>query len=522
MSDGDDPTDRDDGHDLVVTGGTVVSPEQGTFRADIAAADGVISRIAAPGSLDGDIVVDARGRHVLPGVVDPHVHHGLFRPLADDADTESRSGLVGGVTTTGNIFRRGEPYGDIMAEYRDAAERNYRHDYFFTLGLLYDEHVAEVPDIVSELGITSFKWYGNYKLQTADRFGLDRNLLDDVADGFIQELSALDAPTTLAYHAENAEITERLTRELKAAGREDYDAIVEKFPGYAEAQAAVAGSTLARQHDYDDDFYVVHVSAKETAQNLAELQSLGYGVTAETCTHYLALTAEECDQRMRINPPVRSQADQDAIWTHLREGTIDCVGTDHIANTRAEKAGEDIWDGLWGSPSSATLLPSFSRRASPRAASRWSGPPPSRARTTRRRTTSTRRRGHPRRQRRRPRRRRPRRDEDRDARPAPERRGLLDVRGSRSDRVAHPDRRPRRTRLRRRRGARRPGVRHPRRPTRGDLSGELARRAFLPPERLCPCSWTTRHIEVSQRWIVHSPQYSSASVPSALASPSPH
>ncbi|MDG5776778.1 amidohydrolase family protein [Haloarculaceae archaeon H-GB2-1] len=357
MSDGDDPTDRDDGHDLVVTGGTVVSPEQGTFRADIAAADGVISRIAAPGSLDGDIVVDARGRHVLPGVVDPHVHHGLFRPLADDADTESRSGLVGGVTTTGNIFRRGEPYGDIMAEYRDAAERNYRHDYFFTLGLLYDEHVAEVPDIVSELGITSFKWYGNYKLQTADRFGLDRNLLDDVADGFIQELSALDAPTTLAYHAENAEITERLTRELKAAGREDYDAIVEKFPGYAEAQAAVAGSNLARQHDYDDDFYVVHVSAKETAQNLAELQSLGYGVTAETCTHYLALTAEECDQRMRINPPVRSQADQDAIWTHLREGTIDCVGTDHIANTRAEKAGEDIWDGLWGSPSSATLLP---------------------------------------------------------------------------------------------------------------------------------------------------------------------
>jgi len=346
-------------HDLVVANGTVVSPEQGRFEADVAADDGRISRIAAPGTLAGagETVVDATDRHVLPGVVDPHVHHGLFRPLAEEADTESRSGLVGGVTTTGNIFRRGEPYTEIMDDHVAAAEANYRHDYFFTLGLLYDRHVAEIPEVVERYGITSFKWYGNYKLQAAERFDLERNLLDDVADRFLRRLAAQDAPTTLAYHAENAEITERLTRELQAAGADGYEAIVEKFPGYAEAQAAVAGANLARQHGYDDDFYVVHVSSRRTAEDLADLQSLGYGVTAETCTHYLALTSEECDQRMRINPPVRSAADRDALWRHLRVGTIDCVGTDHIANRREEKVGEDIWDGLWGSPSSATLLP---------------------------------------------------------------------------------------------------------------------------------------------------------------------
>ncbi|PSP84843.1 amidohydrolase [Halobacteriales archaeon QS_1_68_17] len=344
-------------HDLVIAGGTVVSPQQGRFEADVAADDGRISRIASPGTLDGETVVDATDRYVFPGVIDPHVHHGLFRPLDAEADTESRSGLVGGVTTTGNIFRRGEPYTEIMDGYAATAEANYRHDYFFTLGLLYDEHVAEIPEIIADHGVTSFKWYGNYKLQAAERFDLDRNLLDDVADRFVQRLAGQETPTTLAYHAENAEITERLTAELQAAGADGYEAIVEKFPGYAEAQAAVAGANLARQHGYDDDFYVVHVSSRRTAADLAELQSLGYGVTAETCTHYLALTAEECDQRMRINPPVRSQADQDALWRHLREGTIDCVGTDHIANTRDEKLGEDIWDGLWGSPSSATMLP---------------------------------------------------------------------------------------------------------------------------------------------------------------------
>lgn len=344
-------------HELVVANGTVVSPEQGRFRGDVAADDGVITDIASPGSLDGETVVDATDRYVLPGVIDPHVHHGLFRPLAEDADTESRSGLVGGVTTTGNIFRRGEPYTEIFEEYAAAAAANYRHDYFFTLGLLSHGHVAEIPAIIADFGVTSFKWYGNYKLQARERFGVDRNLLDDVADRFIQRLAAQDAPTTLAYHAENAEITERLTSELKAAGADGYEAIVRKFPDYAEAQAAVAGATLARQHDYADDFYVVHVSAERTAAELAQLQSMGYGVTAETCTHYLTLTSEECDQRMRINPPIRTQADQDALWDHLAAGTIDCVGTDHIANSRAEKLGEDIWDGRWGSPSSATMLP---------------------------------------------------------------------------------------------------------------------------------------------------------------------
>jgi dihydropyrimidinase len=351
------PPAEDGRHDLVVADGTVVSPEHGRFEADVAADGDRISAIADPGTLAGETVVDASGRYVLPGVVDPHVHHGLFRPLAEEADTESRSGLVGGVTTTGNIFRRGQPYTEVLDGYVDEAESNYRHDYFLTLGLLSDQHVAEISELVETYGVTSFKWYGNYKLQAADRFDLERNLLDDVADRFLERLASQTAPTTLAYHAENAEITERLTRELKDAGADGYETIREKFPGYAEAQAAVSGSNLARQHDYDDEFYIVHVSSRHTAADLAELQSLGYGVTAETCTHYLTLTSDECDQRMRINPPIRSQADQDALWEHLREGTIDCVGTDHIANRREEKVGEDIWDGLWGSPSSATLLP---------------------------------------------------------------------------------------------------------------------------------------------------------------------
>jgi len=344
-------------HDLVVRGGMIVSPTQGVFEGDVAIDGETITAVTEPGQRTGDRVVDASGRHVFPGVIDPHTHVGLFAPLDIEADTESRSGLVGGVTTSGNIFRRGGSYPEIMNEYVADAEANYRHDYFFTLGLLSHDHAEEVPHIVEELGITSFKWYMNYKLQVAEMFDLDRNLLDDVADHFIGELAALETPTTLAYHAENAEITGRRTEELRAAGAEGYEAIVARFPPHAEAQSLVAGASLAAQHGYEDSFYTVHVSAKETAAELAELQSRGYGVTGETCTHYLCLTSEDCDDRMKINPPVRSAAHRDALWSHLAEGTLSIVGTDHIANVQENKVGESIWDSMWGSPSMATMLP---------------------------------------------------------------------------------------------------------------------------------------------------------------------
>jgi len=344
-------------YDVAVTGGTLVSPEQGVFKAGLGIEGETIATVAKPGEVSGDRVVDASGQYVFPGVIDPHTHFGLFQPLAEDADTESRSALVGGVTTTGNIFRRGASYPDIMDGFFERAETNYRHDYFFTLGLLSHDHAAEIPRIIDELGITSFKWYMNYKLQAAERFDVEKNLLDDVADDFISELADVDEPSTLAYHAENAEITNYLTEQLQEAGADGYEAIVDRFPGYAEAQSLAAGVSHTRQHGYDDDFYAVHVSAKGTAEELARLQSMGYGVTGETCTHYLCLTSSECDDRMKINPPVRSAADQRALWNHLADGTLSIVGTDHIANRYENKVGDDIWDSMWGSPSIATLLP---------------------------------------------------------------------------------------------------------------------------------------------------------------------
>jgi dihydropyrimidinase len=351
-------------HDLVLSGGTVVTPEQGTFEADVAADGDTISAVAAPGTLSGDTEVDATGKHVLPGAIDPHTHHGIYRGLEADAETESRSDLVGGVTTIGNYFRRAGSYEEIMDGYFAEAEPNYYHDYFFSLGLLTYEHVDEIPYIVDELGITSFKWYMNYKYVAPEKFGTDCEMKDDWGDAFIQALADLDVPTTLGHHSENVEITSALgdnpyleTEIDEDAEYRGYDALVEQFPDYAEAQSMTASGSLARQHDYDDDFYAVHISAGRTADELAMLHDAGWNLWGETCTHYLCLTTEECDERHNVNPPVRSQEDQDTLWERLADGTISTVGTDHCANLAEDKIGADVPDSLPGFPSSATLLP---------------------------------------------------------------------------------------------------------------------------------------------------------------------
>ncbi|WP_255197804.1 dihydroorotase [Halorarius litoreus] len=342
-------------HDLVVQNGTVVSVEHGTFRADVAADDGVISAIARPNSLDGDEVVDAAGKYVLPGAIDPHVHYGLFRDYELDHETETHGDLVGGVTTVGNIFRRPGKYTDIMAGYFEQSEANSYHDYFYTLGILSPDHVAEIPDIVDQLGITTFKWYALYKFLTRSKFGLDNDLDDAVGDGMIQALAGVDAPTTLGYHAENTEITQSILEPGDPDA--DYHAFRERYPGYAETQSMVSAAALAKLHDYDQHFYTVHISSGGTADEIAALRHAGYDITGETCPQYLVYTADECDARMKVTPPMRDASDRETLWKRLADGTLSCIGTDHVPNTLDEKLGDDLWETGLAFSGTQTMLP---------------------------------------------------------------------------------------------------------------------------------------------------------------------
>lgn len=343
-------------HDLVIKYGTIVSPEIGSFQADLGVEDELIKTIAIQGSLEGKETVDAEGRFVLPGVIDPHTHHGVMLDIESDAESESRSGLVGGVTTIGNIYRSGKPYTEILDDLLKSCEQNYYHDYFLTLAPFSSTHLEELPDLINQ-GITSFKWYMRFKHRAKELFDSDRDLLDSYADELIRLLTSSSTSTTLACHSENAEITGELAEQVSESSKNSYQCLIDAFPDYAETQGLVSAASSAQVHDFDDRLYAVHISAGRTADELASLHKIGYSVIGETCPKYLVLTADECDKRMAARPPIRSERDQQILWKRIADGTIQCIGTDHVMKPYDRKIGDNYWSTETAFPGSATMLP---------------------------------------------------------------------------------------------------------------------------------------------------------------------
>ena len=157
--------------DTVVTGGTLVIPYVGEVRGDVGVRDGRIVTIDDDLSrADTDVRVDASGKHVFPGAVDSHYHLGIYRDLATDTESETTSSLVGGVTSVISYFRTGQhylnksgPYREIFPEVLATVAGHSKVDYGFHLAPMTSEQVGEIPWLIDEMGVTSFKYYMFYK-----------------------------------------------------------------------------------------------------------------------------------------------------------------------------------------------------------------------------------------------------------------------------------------------------------------------------------------------------------------------
>src|SRR5262249_51448464 len=136
-------------YDSAIVNGTVVLPLVGAHRADVGMRDGRIAALAdAIDARDADVVIDARGKLVLPGAVDSHFHIGIYRDLARDAESETRSALAGGVTTVVSYFRTGShylnksgPYRTIFPEVVAATEGHAYADFAYHLGIMTTEQL---------------------------------------------------------------------------------------------------------------------------------------------------------------------------------------------------------------------------------------------------------------------------------------------------------------------------------------------------------------------------------------------
>ncbi len=342
--------------DVIIRNGRVVLSD-GVIEGGIAVDAGRIVSVGADSTLPaGKKVIDAAGGFVLPGLIDPHVHlPGGAHPSLEEGcltqfSRETEGALHGGVTCFGDfvIAPKGFGLGSSLDTVIKFGNQLSLTDYFCHACVVDDEHISEEPEIYQR-GTTSFKHFFNPYKGTE---GMGRFAPCDEGQLFrsFENIAALGYPATALVHCEDIEICWTLRDRLQAAGRTDLRAWTESRPSFVETIRAATAIGISEATGCP--LYIVHVSASETIELIAAAQKRGVKVYAETCPQYLTHTADmEGDIGCwgKVNPALKFEADQDALWEHIRNGTVTCVGTDHGTNNLKykEKGGgkhNNIWD----------------------------------------------------------------------------------------------------------------------------------------------------------------------------------
>lgn len=368
-------------YDLLVKGGTVVLPAVGELRADVAVREGKVAALGDDlASADADEVLDAAGRLVLPGAVDAHFHLGIYRDLALDAAEETRSSLVGGATTVVSYFRTGAhylnrtgPYAEIFPQVLDAVGGHAWTDYAFHLAPMTVAQIEEVPLLVREHGVSSFKYYMFYKgfdLAANSRDARSFTMGDEYDLGhlflMLEQIARTQAELpglrlSLSLHCEQSELMRVFIDRVRAAGDpQTLRAYSEGRPPLTERVAIGEATTLAAHTGTNVN--LLHLSSGEAlgAAVAAGAAHPGLDLRREVTLHHLCLDHDALDARGglggKVNPPVRTPADNAALWEGVRSGTVDWVASDH-ACCMEELKGDQLWPATPGFGGTALLYP---------------------------------------------------------------------------------------------------------------------------------------------------------------------
>ena len=345
--------------DRVVKGGNVVTPG-GTFTGDVGIQGEKIAALGVDLESKGADVIDATGHHVIPGVLDVHVH--LELPFcgtvsADDYRTGTRAGARGGVTTvidfaipsaTGSLS-------DAADTWMKKAKDKSLIDYTFHICITrWNDHKDQIAGMVKR-GFTTFKEFMIYESEGWQSD--DRALF-----GTLEKMKELGA--MLLVHAESSRVLDELiARHHTPELMKQYGAVLHAItrPNFVEAEAIQR--VVRWSEATGGQLYIVHMSTAEGADIVAAAQARGVPVLAETCVQYLVLDdsvfAREDGHLFACCPQLKKPADSSRLWQGLRHGEVSVISTDTCTFTREQKA---MWEGDWtkipmGMPGLETLMP---------------------------------------------------------------------------------------------------------------------------------------------------------------------
>ena len=346
--------------DLLVKNIRVVRPGREVETADLGVEGGRFARIE-PGipAEDAATVVDGRGLLAFPGVVDVHQHWGIYNPLEEDALSESRACAQGGVTTgitylrTGAYYlNRSGPYAEVLPYAFKAAEGRAFVDYSFHVAPILREHIDEIPSLIADFGIPSFKifmFYGKHGLHgrssSQEQFlmlpegqSYDYAHFEFVMRGIQKareeaRFADIADDISLSLHCETAEIMAAYTRMVEEdgtlTGLEAYHA---SRPPHSEGLAVTIAAYLAHETGLPN-INLLHLSSRKAVEAALVMAKAFPHVNFRrevTIGHLLAdIHAAAAGVGGKVNPPLRPREDVEALWQHLLAGELDWVTSDH-------------------------------------------------------------------------------------------------------------------------------------------------------------------------------------------------
>ena len=321
----------------LITNGTLISAS-GTSMADVLIDGETIAALLEPGQATtlgvvADRLMDATGKYVLPGGVDVHTHMelpfgGTF--ASDTFETSSRAAAWGGTTTIVDFAVQsfGQDVQASLAAWHAKADGECAIDYAFhqIIGDVNDQSLKAMRYLVDHEGITSFKLFMAYP---GVFYSDDGQILRAMQ-------TAADTGSMVMMHAENGIAIDVIIRQMLERGQSDPRFHTDSRPVEMEQEATYRAIMLAKVAK--SPLYVVHMSAKEAVEAVANARDLGANVFGETCPQYLYFSYEEHMSKPGFegakyvcSTPIRrrSEGHQDALWRYLRTNDLSVVATDH-------------------------------------------------------------------------------------------------------------------------------------------------------------------------------------------------
>jgi len=312
---------------ILIRNGTLIT-DSDTFQADILIAGEQIQTIdksIPPPAADTDII-DASGKLILPGGVDPHTHFNLpmFGTVSsDDHYTGLKAAAFGGTTTILDFVpQESGTLHSSIANWHARADAMAAVDFGFHMNITrFDDTVAaEIPSLPA-LGISSLKVFTAYN----NRLRL--------ADGEIFRVLRIAKENGLLtmLHAENGDVIDILVAEALAAGYTQPEWHARTRPAWGAVEAVLRSAALAAQADAP--LYVVHMNVAGEVDMLSYARQHGLQIMGETCPQYLFFSDDSLRRpdgaKWVCSPPVRTPADSARLWQAVTDGTIQTIGTDH-------------------------------------------------------------------------------------------------------------------------------------------------------------------------------------------------